>query len=62
MEVNLHDIQKTLLIPLWSRAKLSAENHAILIDTKAAEIIRQLDFDFEQINKEVPYFIHLTDN
>jgi len=56
----LDGIQKTLLMPLWGRAKLSKEDNPVLIDTKAIEIIEKLDYDFRDIDKCVPYLGHMV--
>lgn len=59
MEINLEGIQKTLLIPLWSRAKLSKENNPVIIDLKAIDIIEKSGYDFNRIDKNIPYFAKL---
>jgi O-methyltransferase involved in polyketide biosynthesis len=48
----LKDIQKTLLLPLWGRAKLSKMGNPVLNDPKAVEIVdRMTGYDFESIQK-----------
>jgi O-methyltransferase involved in polyketide biosynthesis len=59
MEINLSGVQQTLLIPLWSRAKLTKENSPILRDIKAVEVVDNIHHDFSQIDKYVPYVNHL---
>ena len=59
MELNLGSVQRTLLIPLWCRAKFTAANSSILTDPKALEIVKNLDFDFEKIDRNVPFFSSL---
>jgi O-methyltransferase involved in polyketide biosynthesis len=59
MDINLSGVQQTLFLPLWSRAKLTKENSPILKDSKAVEVVDQLDYDFSRIEKYVPYVNHL---
>ena len=59
MKINLEGIQQTLLIPLWSRAKLSKENNSILIDLKAVDIVDKIQYDFSKIDKYFPYFLQI---
>lgn len=49
---NLKGVPKTLLIPLWARATESKRRDAILKDDLALEMIKQIDFDFSQFEKE----------
>lgn len=52
MKIDLKDVQKTLLLPLWGRAKLTKMGNPVLSDPKAAEIVEQLaESDFESIQK-----------
>jgi O-methyltransferase involved in polyketide biosynthesis len=51
--VNLGNIQKTLLLPLWGRAAETKKEHPLLIDNTAAEIIEKLDFDFSAISSNI---------
>ncbi len=39
MKIDLKDVQKTLLLPLWGRAKLSKMGNPVLNDPKAVEIV-----------------------
>jgi O-methyltransferase involved in polyketide biosynthesis len=59
MKIHLEGVQQTLLIPLWSRAKLSKENNSILVDLKAIDIVESIQYDFSKIDKIFPYFLHL---
>ncbi|WP_048173270.1 class I SAM-dependent methyltransferase [Methanosarcina siciliae] len=43
---NLQGIPETLLIPLWARAVEAEQTCPIIKDTKAAEIMNGLDYDF----------------
>lgn len=51
MKINLSGIQETLLMPLWSRAKLSNKYKNILYDAKAIEILDKIQYDFSKIDK-----------
>ncbi len=45
---SLREVQETLLMPLWSRAKEARHPEPILRDEKAAEIVAALDYDFQR--------------
>ncbi len=45
-------VQETLLIPLWARAVETNQPDPILSDPKAAEILTQIDYDFDQFASE----------
>ncbi len=59
MKINLDGIQETLLLPLWSRAKLSREKNSILIDLKAIDIVDKIQYDFSKIEKYYPESLHI---
>jgi O-methyltransferase involved in polyketide biosynthesis len=44
-------IQETLLLPLWGRAFETQKKNPRLIDERAAEIIKTIDYDFSGIEK-----------
>ncbi|KIX15503.1 class I SAM-dependent methyltransferase [Dethiosulfatarculus sandiegensis] len=44
-------IQETLLLPLWGRAFETQKNAPRLIDNKAVEIIKMIEYDFSNIEK-----------
>ena len=46
MTIELGEIQKTMLLPLWGRAQETAKAHPVLVDRAAQELIARLDFDF----------------
>jgi O-methyltransferase involved in polyketide biosynthesis len=56
VKIYLNGVQETLLIPLWSRAKLSREGNSILVDPKAVEIVENLDYNFERLDKNMAFF------
>ena len=59
MKINLSGIQQTLLIPLWSRAKLTKEGNSILIDSTSVDLVNKIEFDFSKIDKYFPYVLHI---
>jgi len=59
MDIHLEGVQKTLLLPLYGRAKLSKENNPLLSDNRAVEIVDKLNYDFNEINKNTPYVAHI---
>ena len=44
--VDLGNVQKTLLLPLWGRAVESKKENPLLIDKTALQIIEAVDYDF----------------
>lgn len=54
VKFKLEDIQQTLVLPLWARAKEAEKADPILNDAIAKELISLIDFDFSLIeaNKE----------
>ena len=44
--IELGEIQKTLIFPLWGRAYETGKKNPMLKDAKAVEIINSLDYDF----------------
>lgn len=55
MKIDLDGVEETLLVPLWGRAIFSRENPSILNDTKAIELVEQLDYDFARLDKISAY-------
>ena len=51
--IELGNVQKTLLLPLWGRAIESQKGKPLLIDKTAIEIIQGIDYDFETISEGV---------
>jgi O-methyltransferase involved in polyketide biosynthesis len=58
MTLNLSGVHKTLLLPLWSRAKLTLEGNSILLDPKAVEIVKGMQYDFDLIDRYLPFTSH----
>ncbi|PIE74524.1 MAG: hypothetical protein CSA18_04675 [Deltaproteobacteria bacterium] len=44
-------IEETLLLPLWGRAFETQRKNPRLMDEKAVEIIKSIDYDFSEIEK-----------
>ena len=53
IKIELGDIQKTLFMPVWSRAVESKKENPVLVDMTALEIIDTIDFDFSQMTKNL---------
>ncbi len=49
--VELGNVQKTLLLPLWGRAVESRKKHPLLLDKNALAIMEQVDYDFSSVAK-----------
>jgi O-methyltransferase involved in polyketide biosynthesis len=47
--IELGNVQKTLLLPLWGRVVETRKQKPLLIDTTAVEIIDMIDYDFSTI-------------
>ncbi|UTB33756.1 MAG: class I SAM-dependent methyltransferase [Methanobacterium sp. ERen5] len=52
MKLKLKGVQETLLIPLWSKAMEIEQPNPILTDHKAVEIVKSLDYNFPNLDKE----------
>jgi len=52
-KIELGDIQKTLLFPLWGRAFESKKRDPLLVDNTAVNIIESLDYDFNKFTQEL---------
>ncbi len=48
MNEKLTGIPETLLIALWARANATRQQHPIINDTKAVEMVREIDYDFSR--------------
>jgi O-methyltransferase involved in polyketide biosynthesis len=51
IKVELGNVQKTLLLPLWGRAKETQKNKPMLIDSLSVEIVDRIDYDFSKIEE-----------
>jgi O-methyltransferase involved in polyketide biosynthesis len=55
VRIKLQDVQESLLMPLWSRAKLTKEHSPLISDFKAVEIISRIDYDFSDLDRKFPF-------
>lgn len=55
IKVELEEVQKTLLLPLWGRAVESQKEDPRLVDKMAVEIIDKIDYDFTTITKNISW-------
>jgi O-methyltransferase involved in polyketide biosynthesis len=54
IDLQLGELQRTLLIPLWGRAKEYKIEHPILKDKFAYDIVAKINFDFDSISSRQP--------
>jgi O-methyltransferase involved in polyketide biosynthesis len=54
MQISLQGVEETLVMPLWSRAKLTREGSPILYDALALEIVAKLGYDFSRLERDFP--------
>lgn len=47
----LDAIPETMLIPLWAKATETMRKDALLVDSKAVEIMQKIDYDFSKFRK-----------
>jgi O-methyltransferase involved in polyketide biosynthesis len=53
IKIELDDIQKTLLMPVWARAIESKKKKPILIDETAVDIMCAIDHDFTNMSQNI---------
>ena len=53
IDLQLKDIQETLLLPLWGRAVEQNKKKPLLIDEEAIKILNTLNYDFTTITKNI---------
>ncbi|MBN2533228.1 MAG: class I SAM-dependent methyltransferase [Spirochaetales bacterium] len=51
--VELGYVQKTLLFPLWGRARETQKEHPLLIDQTAVRIVNEINYDFSIIEQNM---------
>lgn len=56
----LAGVERTLLMPLWGRAKLTQEGNPLLEDPWAVEVVERLGYDFGDIDAVIPRVGHLV--
>jgi hypothetical protein len=57
--VELGAVQETLLIPLYARAKETLRAQPLLVDDKAPELVRSIDYDFTKAADAVGGWAHV---
>ncbi|HTR82072.1 MAG TPA: class I SAM-dependent methyltransferase [Bacteroidota bacterium] len=60
IKIDLGDVQRTLLIPLFGRAKEYEKEHPLIKDKYAHDIVERLDFDFNDVFKHMPVQISVN--
>ncbi len=60
VRIELGGVQETLLIALWFRARENQRPNPVLLDPKASEIIRELDYDFSRMERSLAEHIVLS--
>jgi O-methyltransferase involved in polyketide biosynthesis len=53
IKIELGPVQKTLFVPLLSRAKELEKEYPLIIDSFAKEIVAKIDYDFSMIESEM---------
>ena len=53
VDVSLGDVQKTLFLPLWSRAEESRKPKPLLVDEAALNIMTRVAFDFSPLTRNI---------
>ena len=56
-DIRLGGVQKTLLLPLWGRAKETQKQTPLLIDKIAVEVTKALNYDFSLISENIGKFV-----
>jgi O-methyltransferase involved in polyketide biosynthesis len=51
--INLGNVQKTMLLPLWGRAVETRKEHPLLVDHTAHEMVEKIDYDFSTITSNI---------
>ena len=51
ISVELGDVQKTLFLPLWGRAKETLKDKPRLVDSLSVEIVNNIDYDFSKLEE-----------
>jgi O-methyltransferase involved in polyketide biosynthesis len=53
VKIELGNIQRTLLLPLWGRAVETQKKEPLLVDKTAVEIVEKIDCDFSVMSKDL---------
>ena len=51
IKIKLGEIQETLLLPLWARARETERNEPLILDNYARDIVEKIDYDFSNFEK-----------
>ncbi len=51
IKFDLGEVQETLMLPLWARAREADKDNPIVRDTYAKDMIERIDYDFAQIEE-----------
>ncbi len=60
IKIQLGDVQKTLLLPLWGRAMEAQKSRPRMVDAKALEVIAAIDYDFSAITQNINQISQLS--
>jgi O-methyltransferase involved in polyketide biosynthesis len=55
IKIKLENIEVSLLMPLWSRAKLTRENNPLINDPLAVSLVDHIDYDFSELDKRFSF-------
>ncbi len=58
--VRLEGVNKTLLLPLWARAKESTQKNPLIIDRQAEGIVKALDYHFNELDESLDRYYQLS--
>jgi O-methyltransferase involved in polyketide biosynthesis len=58
--IELGNVKKTLLLPLWGRAVETRKKKPLLVDKTAAEIVDKIDYDFSTIANNISEITQLA--
>ncbi len=53
IKIELGNVQKTLLLPLWGRAVETQKKKPLLIDITANDLVNKLDYDFSTLSENI---------
>jgi O-methyltransferase involved in polyketide biosynthesis len=51
IKIDLGQVQETLMLPLWARARETEKDNPIVSDTYAKKIVETIDYDFSKIEE-----------
>ncbi|MCP4545260.1 MAG: class I SAM-dependent methyltransferase [bacterium] len=51
IKIDVGQVQETLMLPLWARAREAEKSNPIVCDTLAKNIIERIDYDFSRIEE-----------